>query len=300
MNENKEFLLLRQNTTTNFLARFSTKNKKDEFRQNNKIYQTSYGKTEITISYDLTTYPKDVPNFYVGCQKLQRLIMCYFTAKGFSSNTVNISVKELLSTLGLTDNNRNRAEIRKNLIILQNTKVDVSETRKAGKGIINVNGTFNIISEWNWRTGYIAVEISQELTDNLKKHGQIIPYPVSNFKLSNKLILEFPINDRIAERLRGQGNASISCNSLYKCAVASGMKSYEDISHSKKGFSQNIVVPIENALNAGDFYSWHYRNSQQHSAFYEWLDDFVDISSLKVYDPLDTNEERKGDAAMGI
>ena len=47
-------------------------------------------------------------------------------------------------------------------------------------------------------------------------------------------------------------------------------------------------------------YSWHYRNSQQHSAFYEWLDDFVDISSLKGYDPLDTNEEREGDAAMGI
>ncbi len=273
MEENEQFLPLKQNATTNYLARFSTKNKKEVFKENNNIYETKYGKTEITISYDPDL--DEVPDFYVGCQKLQRFYMCKLTEKGFSTNTITLSVKEMLYTMCLPDNKRSRAEIRQNLKTLQNTTINFVE-RVRNK---TVNGSCNIISGWRWSSGYIQIEIPQILIDILEEHGWIMKYPVSNFRKNTRSLLSFAINDKINEVLTKE-NGVISCRKLYECAVAAGMKEYEYISDRKKrkSFSAAIVKPIENALNEGSFYSWKYRKHVRHNTFNDWLDDYVEVS----------------------
>ena len=272
--QEEKFFPLKQNATTNYLSRFSTKNKKEEFKSNNNIYEAVYGNTVLSIRYEIN---KKIPNFYVVCQKLIRYIMCKFTEKGFNSNVITLSVKEMLATLCLADNKRSRAGIRCALKALQDTTVDFAEKIRNK----TISGSFNIIAGWKWNAGYLMVKISQTLINTLNEYGGFMTYPASNFKLSNRSILDFPINDRIAEFLFiGKGKKAISCQKLYECALEAGMQSYEHISKKsvRKSFTAAIVKPIENALNKGKFYKWKYRKREKHSTFNDWMDDYVEVA----------------------
>ena len=294
--DTKEFLYLQQNATTNFLARFSTKNKKEEFKENDNIFTATYGSTELTISYDLDKYD-EVPDFYVSCQKLQRIIMCLFTAQGFTSNIITVAANDIFDLQGIANNNRNKSTIRNDLKKLQDTRVDFTEKRKIGKSFKHIEGSFNIISGWSWsHDGYLRIEIPQMLINTLKEYGGLIQYPISNFKLNNKKLVEFAINDRIAERLGSRDIVSISTLKLYECALAAGMKSYEYFSNKKikTGFYVGIVRPIEEALNAGSFYKWKYREKEEHSTFNAWLIDYVEISRNEEINNEEGRDEKNG------
>lgn len=264
------YAMIRQDTTTNALARISSKSgiNKVDFT-NTGIIKTSHGETDLQViiqEYGNVTLKQST-------SKLLRLLTINFTEAGSREKVIEIPLKQIMNDLGLKDIKTARNNIKKDLEALYNISCEAHKTnRKGEKDYIK----FRILDMQSIKNGIVYVNLSDAIFSHLKI-CPLMPYNKNLLKIesnSQKNPYAFYLGDRITEiiklNLRDKKTKELkpyiitSVKTLLEVCMANGMPRYTDIKTGSRHVDKLIIKPFERDLDACSckFFDWEYCNKK--------------------------------------
>lgn len=267
-NNKETYSMIRQDATTNQLARVSSKTgiTAKEFTTTG-IIQTQNGNTDLQVI--INEYGKVA--LKQSTSKLLRLLTIHFTEKGSQNKTISIPLKEAMQDLGLKDVKTARANIKKDLEALYNVSCEAHKTnRKGERDFIK----FRILDMQGIKNGIIHVNLSDAIYTHLRS-CELMPYPKELLKIesnSNKNPYAFYLGDKIAELKKynqyDKATANIkesfiiAVKTLLKVCFDNGMPNYETVQSTDRQVEDRIIKPFERDLDACsvNIFDWEYCN----------------------------------------
>lgn len=284
------YAMIRQDSTTNALARISSKAgvEKIDFT-NTGVIKTSNGKTDLQViiqEYSKVTLKQST-------SKLLRLLTINFTEAGSKDKTIKIPLRQVMEDLGLKDIKTARNNIKKDLEALYNVSCEAQKTnRKGEKDYIK----FRILDMQGIKNGVVYVNLTDAIYSHLKA-CPIMAYNKNLLKIesnSQKNPYAYYLGDKITELMKYNQydkNAGIqkpyfitSVKTLLEVCIANGMKRYEDIQAGSRHVDKLIITPFERDLDtcSANFFKWEYCNEKGTPLRQEQTEGNTEVSSYKA------------------
>jgi len=190
----------------------------------------------------------------------------HYRGTGELNTVVSIPLEDYMTMCGTPvtkpSKDKTRRRVHEDLETLYNLSIEWKE--KSGKNTRDYQ-KMRVITSHGIQRGMIIVGFSPELADYLT-HAYIMQYPTAllkvdernpnSYHVGRKLLLHHSIENN---RRRGTANL-ISVSILLEACP--NIPSYTDVMRGDRHVDQQIVTPLENALNALPFITWEYSNAK--------------------------------------
>lgn len=257
------YSMIRQDTTTNALARISSKSNiiKKDFSTTG-IIQTKNGKT------DLKFIIKEYANITLknSTSKLLRALQIKLTETG--NRIIKIPLKEYMEKTGLSDEKEARKSINADLKTLYN--ISCEATSPYGK---KEHIEFRILDmKGEIKNSVIIAGFSNAIYEHLMS-CPVMPYANDLLKIPNKYTYAYYLGDKINELMKyNQIDRTTkdvkpyfiaSVKNLLKVCFDNGMPTYEKVQSTDRAIDRRIITPFENNMDACNcIFEWEYCNEK--------------------------------------
>lgn len=316
------YTMIRQDTTTNALARVSSKSgmEIDTFADKG-IIKTHNGKTDLQViiqNYAGITLKQST-------SKLLRLITIYFTENGSKDRGILVPLKKVMEDLGLKDVKTARSNIKKDLDALYNISCEAQiQTRKGEKIPLKFRIIDTLLDGTGIKNGIVGLTFSNAIYTHLKTCPLMV-YNKNLLKIesnSQKNPYAFYLGDKVTELIKyniydkdtNEPKTSFitSVKTLLEVCIANGMTPYEDLKEGSRHVDKLIITPFIRDLTvcSEGFFKWHFCNKKgapltdeqmaettpagkyKASSYKEFIEQYIMITPLRTYPVAEFNEKK--------